>query len=197
MNAGLLSLRFPLVITALVFSTPAATGFCDPSIGRWIQRDPIAEPGAAKLRYSRARWFEDASEPSVAAISSRVKYFQQNLKKPLYTFVLNNPADRIDPVGLDSPGCDGVPGFVESACLLECCAEHDQCFRDHHCTARSWLLIWCPWSRCGGCNRSVISCALGCIGDSTDDPNRPNYYCGLHDYWFDDPNDPHMNHSTN
>lgn len=166
-----------------------------PELQRWPNSDPIAEMGFARLRYTKVRHIRMTSAKD-GGPSSNAKYFQQRSQKPLYGFVFNNPVNRMDLVGLDSPGCDVVPPIAESACRLECCAEHDHCYRQNNCTAWSWLITWCPWSRCGRCNVVVIGCFAGCIGNTDDDPDKPNYYCGLHNVWFDDPNDKHMGHST-
>ncbi|MDI6810020.1 MAG: RHS repeat-associated core domain-containing protein, partial [Candidatus Eisenbacteria bacterium] len=116
--------------------------------------------------------------------------------KPLYLFVHNSPASRIDYLGLDSPGCDWVPGGLETPCVLQCCAQHDKCFKDHGCTASSWVNP-CASKKCKQCNSDAKSCVTGCGTSKKDDPNKPNYYCGKCGVFFDDPKSPHMQHSTN
>src|SRR6266498_396267 len=64
--------------------------------------------------------------------------------EPLYVFVRSNPVSFTDHLGLDCPGCDNVPDIFESPAVLECCAEHDRCYDEHNCNARSWLQIICP-----------------------------------------------------
>jgi hypothetical protein len=94
-----------------------------------------------------------------------------------YEYVGANPVSYVDPYGLDTAGCDGVPDFLESECLLECCAEHDKCFDDNNCTQSSWL----PWSgsdACDACNSDVVKCIIGCIfGGRVASPGVPDYYC--------------------
>jgi hypothetical protein len=81
----------------------------------------------------------------------------------------------IDPSGLDNVGCDIGPfKFIESACVLECCAAHDKCYDDENCTAKSWCF---GSPECGECNNDVSSCIILCIGSGKDDPEKPNYYC--------------------
>ena len=46
----------------------------------------------------------------------------------LYAYVLGNPVRWSDYRGLDNPGCDMVPEFVESNCMLNVCSDHDYCF---------------------------------------------------------------------
>ena len=176
-----------------VWSGANAVAFYDPGMGRWINRDPLADVAVAERSLPQL----NGAAGNEGQAAHRVETFEN----PLFVFSGNNPISRIDPHGLDSPGCDGVPGFLESPCALECCAEHDRCFHvggrnGKRCTSRSWLLIWNPCSRCGGCNRQVLACMAGCLIDGGDDPDRPNYYCGVHGVWFDDPTSEHMNHST-
>jgi hypothetical protein len=120
--------------------------------------------------------------------------------RPLYLFVRNNPASRIDYLGLDSPGCDSVPGRVETPCVLECCAEHDKCYKDHGCTSKSWCVGMAGpigrFSPCVRCNDRVVACIVRCGTSKKDDPNKPNYYCAKCGVYFDDPKSPHMGHST-
>jgi RHS repeat-associated protein len=115
----------------------------------------------------------------------------------LYRYVSNDPISQVDPQGLDSPGCDGIPDFLETPCLLQCCADHDNCYDIHGCTSTSWCWTSPPLNECDICNNIVVACFATCLYNNEDDPNVPNYYCAVHDLWFDDPNSPHMNHSTN
>ena len=115
----------------------------------------------------------------------------------IYQYVANNPITNLDPKGLDSPGCDGIPG-KQSPCQLECCALHDWCYDVFDCDAGSWGLGCGPHHEdCADCNKAVFNCFVRCIGDDDDDEDRYNYYCGSCGVWFDDPQSPHMNHSTN
>jgi RHS repeat-associated protein len=93
----------------------------------------------------------------------------------LYLYANANPIMFIDPSGLDNVGCDIGPfKFIESACVLECCAAHDKCYDDENCTAKSWCF---GSPECGECNNDVSSCIILCIGSGKDDPEKPNYYC--------------------
>jgi RHS repeat-associated protein len=116
--------------------------------------------------------------------------------KNLYRYASNAPVNRIDARGtVDRPGCTGVPDFLENACRLECCAQHDYCFDVHNCSALTWLIPWPP--ECVACNLAVVGCFLDCLlHPDRDDPNRWNYYCSCHNVWFNDPSDPHMKHSS-
>jgi RHS repeat-associated protein len=97
----------------------------------------------------------------------------------LYVYVQNNPTNFIDPLGLDSPGCDlGRLGKYVTPCMLECCAQHDKCYDDNKCTASSWN----PCGRfqpndCDKCNFDAGQCFANCGLNQYDDPNKPNYYC--------------------
>lgn len=125
-----------------------------------------------------------------------------------YAYVGNRPLVITDLYGMDSPGCDGVYDGAETPCILECCAEHDKCYRDYECSARSWLAsnpLWVVFkNKCSMCNYNVTACITACIalsiGDSeegaVDDLTKSNYYCASHDVFFDDPTDEHMKHST-
>jgi RHS repeat-associated protein len=140
--------------------------FYDSHLQRWQNHDPISELGFELLR---------ARRPSKKTDSH------------LYQFVGNDPVSKWDVFGLDNPGCDvtGLPGGLPGAtieCVLSCCAQHDKCFADHHCKAKSsWPAIICPFSRCGGCNRQVIGCLVGCMLGGNG-PETQLYYC---------PNGPH------
>ena len=170
-GAGSLNLRFP----GQYFD--AETGLHQnwhrdyvSSLGRYIQKDPIGLDGGINL----------------------------------FVYVLNSPTTKIDPRGLDSPGCD-VPQWAKAiteanTCFLECCAVHDKCYRNNNCSCKSWGWNFAgPLGRldpCVRCNDAVVLCFVRCT--TRWKPKHPpgKYYCGLHDVWFDDPNSPHMSHST-
>lgn len=143
----------------------------NPSIGRYIEADPIGLDGGINL----------------------------------FVYVANSPIIKIDPQGLDNPGCD-VPAWAKpiteaNACFLECCAVHDKCYKDHECSCKSWggSLLGGPLALlhpCVRCNDAAVICFSRCTTKWK--PKHPpgKYYCALHDTWFDDPNSPHMKHST-
>jgi len=74
-----------------------------------------------------------------------------------YAYVGGNPLKWTDRRGLDAPGCDGIPNFLESNCMLNMCAEHDLCYFENRCRATSWLL---PLSECN------LKCNLPAVGDA-------------------------------
>jgi RHS repeat-associated protein len=72
-----------------------------------------------------------------------------------YAYVLGSPLRWSDYRGLDNPGCDMVPDFVESNCMLNMCSKHDYCYFENRCSATSWLL---PFSKCNlRCNLPAVS----------------------------------------
>jgi len=98
-----------------------------------------------------------------------------------YTYVANNPINWIDPSGRDNVGCDGIPDYLETPCILECCAAHDECYDKNNCSSSSWYKK-CS-SECDECNKKVKSCIYKCGFSKKDDPNKPNNYCRrLHRY---------------
>jgi hypothetical protein len=71
-----------------LWTAQTAMGWYDPSIGRWLTRDPIGEPGFQVMQ----RAGRGITSPSTARWINR--------DGNLYTFVANNPVDRVDPLGL-------------------------------------------------------------------------------------------------
>jgi hypothetical protein len=113
----------------------------------------LGETGFTELRNSGLRL---TSMPMVDRSQQHSKWPSL---KPLYTFVFNQPTTRWDPLGLDSPGCDAT--LPKSPAVLECCAIHDECYRQNHCTSRSWWTCVFRWSwPCAGCNANVTSCLI-------------------------------------
>ena len=76
-----------------------------------------------------------------------------------YAYVGGNPLRWTDSRGLDAPGCDGVPNFLESNCMLNMCAKHDYCYFENRCTASSWFI---PLSKCNlRCNFPAVGGTIG------------------------------------
>jgi hypothetical protein len=61
--------------------------------------------------------------------------------------------------GEDHPGCDD---FVDTACTIGCCAQHDECYKKNDCSAFTWLttVLPLPKTKCETCNTAVASCIL-------------------------------------
>jgi RHS repeat-associated protein len=97
-----------------------------------------------------------------------------------YTYLGNNPATGIDPMGMDNPGCDSLFGngsFTADPCKLACCAAHDLCYFENNCTAFSWLQGFsCVDSPCNACNSAVTACMLGCVSGYTPQPSTCNFF---------------------
>jgi hypothetical protein len=108
------------MITALLCFVEAASAFYDPAVQRWLNRDPLAEPG-----------FEHARRPGTRAVS------EAGPREIPYVFVQNSPLNGIDPFGLIAPapmpgggytpppGAILVPtcgGLYIGACIYYCAA---------------------------------------------------------------------------
>ena len=95
-----------------------------------------------------------------------------------YIFINNQVLAQVDILGLDCPGCDGVPDIIESDCDLRACAKHDECYDKNNCSASSWFHTYlvlackkasrfCPmsFSACDKCNlaavKSIAKCTIG------------------------------------
>ncbi len=58
---------------------------------------------------------------------------------------------------IDNPGCDWVPG--DPACMVRCCAAHDECYYDNDCSALSWITGPLDFD-CYLCNVRAVLCIL-------------------------------------
>jgi hypothetical protein len=67
---------------------------------------------------------------------------------------------------LDEPGCDGVwdRRGGDPCNMVNCCYEHDVCYKEHGCNALSWiptltnLFLYGRLNPCGRCNWKFIQC---------------------------------------
>ena len=110
----------------------------------------------------------------------------------LYGFVGNAGISRLDMLGLDSPGCDGIPDLTP--CMLEVCAAHDKCYADNKCTMKSWFSAT---GKCSDCNFQAVLGMIKCLSKLCyDDKEKPNYYDAVTDSFFNDPKDPRMWNTT-
>ena len=82
----------PLALFILLAAAQLASAFYDPSLGRWINRDPITENGFRML--------------------SKPQSFSRSGELNLYAFVKNQPIGELDPLGLKIWVCSRkVQGF--------------------------------------------------------------------------------------
>jgi hypothetical protein len=70
-----------------------------------------------------------------------------------------------DSAPADEPGCDWVPDWLETECILACCAIHDACYAANGCTARSWI-PFVGSAACKACNRAAVVCIASCVADA-------------------------------
>ncbi len=131
----------------------------DPTLGRFLSADPRIPPGYASGSYA---------------------------------YVGNSPVNGTDPSGYDCPGCD-LPWWLlgeqanSSECVLACCAVHDKCYYDRHCTFTSWAFYAkvsaCQFGtitkeelRCAPCNNNVSACIAAC-GTGNHMKGKDLYFC--------------------
>lgn len=119
------------VLWALLAGGPVAWGYYDPAVQRWINRDPIAEPGfnAVALR--------GPSRPTV----------QGSEGANLFLFVRNAPVDYGDARGLlccfTVTGCTLVPGApVTTGVVVPGCLWVAYC--TYSCTVAALVTGPCP-----------------------------------------------------
>jgi len=93
MKAKLFLTMFSSLLLACSVVTPSVHAFYNPQPGRWLNRDPIEEPG---FRLSTA--------------TNRKANTKHEVQ--VYVFVANNPLSYWDYLGLDNPGCD-LPSWLQ------------------------------------------------------------------------------------
>lgn len=70
---------------------------------------------------------------------------------------------------IDNPGCDWVPN--DPACMVKCCAAHDECYYNNDCSALSWITGPLDFD-CYACNVRVVLCILSRCPHSEGDPDE-------------------------
>jgi RHS repeat-associated protein len=129
--------------------------YYDSVIGRFITVDPILSLRVNKGLYNSSNFSLIWTVPNLLVFPG--------LLCP-YIYVLNNPINKIDPLGLapQTPGCDLIPNIFETRCIRRCCDVHDHCYEIYDCSARSWLPGGCENPECRNCNRQVVWCFTVC-----------------------------------
>src|SRR6202043_3317115 len=121
----------------------------NPTLGRWISRDPYGTPpfemGSTPWRRCHPDRFLSREEPEMLPEGPN-----------LYEYVSNNPVGLLDILGLSKTqieGCDDFPDALENKCVKQCCEDHDRCYERNDCSMYSWGFQLIPnWSRCDKCN---------------------------------------------
>jgi hypothetical protein len=91
--------RISIGLALLLLATQAqAMRWYSPSTGRWLSRDPIGEPGFALLNLNKQQSNSSGDSNEPQELSTRQRVAEHNL----YGFVLNDPQNRFDPLGLIS-----------------------------------------------------------------------------------------------
>ena len=144
-------------------------------IGKWVSIDP---------KYNNSQYVINANtKGNVLNLLSKDKnnannkmpnFINHKLSYLTYNYICND-INRIDFLGLDAPGCDLVPDFLEIECVLECCAKHDRCYDINKCNFISWI-PFCSSSKCFQCNIDVLLCIASCPSNLGKD-RGDDYYC--------------------
>jgi RHS repeat-associated protein len=90
------NLRRVLFLAQLLALVSSANAFYDPTVGRWLNRDPLGDE-AFLMEQMQGKPFEE-----------QVRLREESFKNP-YRFVDNDPTNKFDPVGLQA--IVGIYGF--------------------------------------------------------------------------------------
>lgn len=155
------------------------------TLQRFVTEDPLHSPllNASKCQSSYApnpSWYVEMDQNLAPLIMLRfysvINALGANPQQiPLYTYVHDNPVNKIDPTGLyvgvpQIPGCDRpVPDF--NRCQTKCCNEHDDCYKRAlvYCSETSWKEQFLPFQHrtrveCEECNSTVLRCYFKAFG---------------------------------
>jgi RHS repeat-associated protein len=101
--------------------------FYDPSLQRWINRDPLGDEASGGAYYVLHH-----ARPTVV-VSAFLRTFEAYGEANTYGFVLNNPVNAIDWLGLDGCGKDECndypPGVLRFICKHTPCDARSNCIR--------------------------------------------------------------------
>jgi RHS repeat-associated protein len=128
-------LTFTMLVSLWFGLAGPAFGYYDPAIQRWINRDPINEPGFTLL-------------------TCTTRVFNRDEEKHLYGFVMNEPISHVDPRGLflgfsygnwcgfSNSGQKGRPiDDLDALCMV-----HDYCLATWSAALENWKI--CNFTFC-------------------------------------------------
>lgn len=155
-------LLFPvLAFLVLEFSRTTAGAFCNAQTGRWLSRDPLAELGFTTITKASRR------------VGGR--------ELPLYSFVVNDPINRVDFLGLrvEPPGgaadhCQDPCGDAKKAGL-----DIGPDGTKYHggvicCSGKKYACVWGTGNATNGKAKEIIGkCITAHENDHFDDINCP------------------------
>ncbi len=172
MKTNINTLGGGLILAVALTMAQAASAFYDANLGRWINRDPIGEPG-----------FEKVARDLTGGRSDSLN---------LYAFVSNDPIDNVDPLGLlKFEGCsDDQKKQIEQQFKDYAKKLDDQAFKDCMCNNAGipgklkslsndpGLTVKCEAKNTGNCKDA---CAWSLPGGKTihlcPPPTDPNKTC--------------------
>jgi RHS repeat-associated protein len=161
------------------FGRTTVTGALDTSSFQYTGR----ENDGTGLYYYRARYYHPGSQRFISEDPIEIAGGDYNL----YAYVKNDPANKLDPLGLfflqlrywngnfkdgfdEQDAICTVPTFMQfldrNPCTQKCCEVHDDCYTTYRCNASSWigfLQARLPAS-CQACNLQVVACMARNIG---------------------------------
>ncbi len=147
-----------LVFVAQISFLNSASAFYDPSIGRWITRDPIGEPGImlrSDLGFTSSAFSSDLDDKEF--LSSRATAIEtlEMTQLNLYRFVGNNPVNYADPEGLAYKSCTLLSQQCTSSRtvrigldVITVCTQRKCKWRCYHDRPDNCPKIPCPDKKC-------------------------------------------------
>ncbi|MBI4748150.1 MAG: hypothetical protein HY774_06650, partial [Acidobacteria bacterium] len=139
-----------------------------PELGRWLSRDPIGEMGWMVSTQNLMGTFADLPNSPESFISATSELGgnagRVTDETNLYTYVLNNPVNLIDPLGLKAGygnwcGSGPKPGQKPDPKddLDKCCMKHDECYDKSTPPASGLCGVLAP--RTEQCDLTLCRCA--------------------------------------
>jgi hypothetical protein len=158
-NKTILSILFLLLITL------TASGFYDPGLQRWINRDPVGEAGFQVLRGARnvSHGHKVASSPGRWTLGGGRNNENRHL------VLRNDPVHNIDPVGLiEFEGCDGHEEELQQQFDDFCAKVNDPQFASClGCSLAARTIVERLKNRCNNPNDSLHGIRIECEQSSS------------------------------